>query len=97
MANSGLIEMLGGAVTDRQFRTALVHNPAAVLDKFDLTIEEREAVMSIRSFSFEDFAGQLYAWMVGQGNGYGTVRGHEQPRLSQLRPVSVYSAVPVSS
>ena len=95
MANAGLIDILGGAVVDRQFRAALVRNPASVLAPFDLTIEERGAVMAIRSSSFEDFAAQLYAWMVGQGNGYGTVRGHEQPRLSQLRPVCVYSAAAV--
>jgi hypothetical protein len=94
MANTGLIEILGGAVTDRQFRTLLVRNPRAVLSSFDLTAEESEAVASIRANTFEDFAAQLYAWMVGQGNGYGTVRGHEQPRLSQFRPVAVPSFVP---
>jgi hypothetical protein len=93
MANAGLIDMLGGAVTDRNFRTMLVHNPQAVMATYDLTMEERSAVSSIRATSFEDFAAQLYAWMVGQGNGYGTVRGHEQPRLSQLRPVCVYTGV----
>jgi hypothetical protein len=95
MANAGLIDLLGGAVTDRQFRSMLVYNPQAVVGTFDLSHEEREAVTSIRATSFEDFAGQLYAWMVGQGNGYGTVRGHEKPRLSQLRPVAVYSPVAV--
>lgn len=89
MANAGLIELLGGAVVDRGFRSTLLHNPLAVLPRFDLTFEEREAVTSIRAANFEDFAAQLYAWMVGQGNGYGTVRGHEQPRLSQFRPVAV--------
>jgi hypothetical protein len=91
MANSGLIEMLGGAIVDRQFRSTLLCNPQSVLGTFDLTVEEREAVASIRAASFEDFAAQLYAWMVGQGNGYGTVRGHEQPKLSQMRPICVYT------
>jgi hypothetical protein len=97
MANAGLIDILGGAVVDRQFRAALVQNPASVLAPFDLTIEERSAVLAIRSSTFEDFAAQLYAWMVGQGNGYGTVRGHEQPRLSQLHPVCAYNVVTVPS
>jgi hypothetical protein len=91
MANAGLIEMMGGAVVDRQFRATLVRNPGAVLGRFDLSIEERQAVASIKATSFEDFATQLYAWMVGQGNGYGTVRGHEYTRLSQLRPINVYT------
>ena len=95
MANAGLIEMLGGAVVDRQFRSMLLHNPQSVLGTFDLTIEEREAVSSIRAASFEDFAAQLYAWMVGQGNGYGTIRGHEQPKLSQMRPIAVYNVARV--
>ncbi len=93
MANAGLIEMLGGAVTDRSFRTMLVRNPQAVMATYDLTMEERTAVSSIRATCFEDFAAQLYAWMVGQGNGYGTVRGHEQLKLSQFRPVRVYNGV----
>jgi len=97
MANAGLIEMLGGAITDRQFRSMLVRNPQAVLGPFDLTTEEREAVTSIRATTFEDFAAQVYAWMVGQGNGYGTVRGHEQARLSQLRPIAVFNTVPVTN
>ena len=98
MANAGLVELLGGAVVDRQFRATLVHSPQAVVGTFDLTFEEREAVASIRAHNFEDFAAQLYAWMVGQGNGYGAVRGHEQPRLSQLRPVSAYAvAAPVAN
>ena len=91
MANAGLIEMLGGAVVDRTFRAMLVRNPAAVLGPFDLTREEHSAVCSIRATSFEDFSAQLYAWMVGQGNGYGTVRGHEHIRLSQFRPINVYN------
>jgi hypothetical protein len=97
MANSGLIEMLGGAVVDRQFRSTLLHNPQSVLATFDLTMEEREAVSSIRAATFEDFAAQLYAWMVGQGNGYGTIRGHEQPKLSQMRPIAVYNVARVIS
>jgi hypothetical protein len=93
MANAGLIDMLGGAVTDRQFRAELIHNPRSVLATFDLTHEEREAVCSIKAGCFEDFAAQLYAWMVGQGNGYGTVRGHEHVKLSHFRPVPVYATV----
>jgi|GEM_PF-6248613 hypothetical protein len=89
MANAGLIDLLGGAVVDRQFRSTLIRDPQAVLGTFDLTLEECEAVCSIRALNFEDFAAQLYAWMVGQGNGYGTIRGHEEPCLAGLRPVSV--------
>jgi hypothetical protein len=97
MANGGLIEILGGAVTDRQFRTLLVRNPRAVLSSFDLTAEESEAVASIRASTFEDFAAQLYTWMVGMGNGYGTVRGHEQPCLTRFQPAAAPSCVPTLS
>ncbi len=91
MANAGLIEVLGGAVTDRKLRGDLLRNPRAVLGAFDLTLEEREVVASIRASTFEDFAAQLYAWMVGQGNGYGSVRGHDETTLKQLRPVAAYA------
>ena len=94
MANAGIVDLLGGAVVDRHFRTSLLQNPRAVLAKFDLTFEEREAIAAIRAHTFEDFAAQLYAWMVGQGNGYGAVRGHEDVRLSTLRPVAVYAMAP---
>jgi hypothetical protein len=90
MANAGLTDLLGGAIVDRQFCATLLRNPQAVLAKFDLSHEEREAIVSIRAISLDDFAAQLYAWMVGQGNGYGTVHGHDEPRLSQLRPIAVY-------
>jgi len=89
MANAGLIDLLGGAVVDREFRSALISNPQAVIGTLDLTLEEREAIASIRASSFEDFAAQIYAWMVGQGNGYGTVCGHEGIHLSELCPVSI--------
>ena len=91
MANAGLVDLLGGALVDRQFRATLLQSPQMLLPKFDLSPEEREAVVSIRATSFEDFAAQLYAWMVGQGNGYGTIRGHGEVSLKQLRPVSIYS------
>ena len=45
----------------------------------------------MRASTFEDFAAQLYSWMVGQGNGYGTVRGHEEATLKHLRPIAVYA------
>lgn len=94
MANAGIIDLLGGAVVDRHVRHSLLQNPRAVLAKFDLTLEEREAISSIHANTFEDFAAQLYAWMVGQGNGYGTIRGHQDVRLPQLRPVAVYAGSP---
>ncbi len=89
MANAGLTDMLGGAITDRNFRALLVSSPQAVVHRFDLSAEEREAVISIHARDFEDFAAQLYAWMVGQGNGYGSVHGHEHVRLSDLQPVAI--------
>lgn len=95
MSNAGFVELLGGAIVDRQFRAALLRNPQAVLAPFDLTAEEREAVSCIRAGSFEDFAAQVYAWMVGQGNGYGAIRGHEENVLARLRPVAVAQPIGV--
>ena len=89
MANAAITEILGGAIVDREFCAALLRNPVQVVSEYDLTLEEREAISSIRATSLEEFAAQLYAWMVGQANGYGSIRGHELPTLSQLRPVSV--------
>jgi len=97
MSNAGLIDLLGEAVVDRKFRSALISNPGAIIGKLDLTSEERQVIVSIRASSFEDFAAQIYAWMVGQCNGYGTVCGHEEIHLSELRPMSIiYSSDPLS-
>lgn len=91
MANAALTDILGSAVIDGDLRFALLRNPGSILADFDLTLDEREAILSIRATTFEDFAAQLYAWMVGQGNGYGSIHGHDKPPLSSFRPVAGYT------
>ncbi len=87
MANAAITDILGGAIVDREFCAALLRSPLQAVEQFDLSLDEREAIGSIRASCLEEFAAQLYTWMVAQGNGYGSIRGHEP--LPQLRPVSV--------
>lgn len=60
-------EVVGNAIIDREFRADLLNEKRArVLSRFDLTPEERHALMSIRAESLESFAGQLARWMQTQ-------------------------------
>lgn len=60
-------EVVGCAIIDREFCADLLNGKRArVLSRFDLTPEERQALMSIRAESLESFAGQLAGWMQTQ-------------------------------
>jgi len=89
MANAAITDILGGAIVDREFCAALLRNPLQAVVQFDLSLREREAIAAIRASCLEDFAAQLYAWMVAEGNGYGSIRGHDA--LPHLRPVPVHA------
>ncbi len=67
MDNATIEEVVGYAIIDRDFRAALLNGKrASVLSRFNLTTEERQALMSIRAESLESFAGQLVGWMQTQ-------------------------------
>ena len=59
-----LEELVGQAIIDHDFRAGLLNGKRArLLRRFDLSLEETQALMSIRADTLEAFAGQLYGWM----------------------------------
>ncbi len=67
MAYTELEEIVGHAIIDRNFRADLLNGSrASALARFNLSPEEKQALMSIRAESLESFAGQLVGWMDAQ-------------------------------
>lgn len=64
MPYESLQAVIGTAVIDSKFRIELLTSSRQrAIQKFDLTKEETEVVMSIRADSLEQFAGQLDQWI----------------------------------
>ena len=64
MAYAELEEVVGNAIIDRSFCADLLNGSRArVLSRFNLSSEEKQALMDIRAESLESFAGQLAGWM----------------------------------
>jgi len=67
MAYAELEEVVGNAIIDRNFRADLLNGSrASALARFNLSPEEKQALMSIRAESLESFAGQLAGWLAAQ-------------------------------
>jgi hypothetical protein len=67
MAYAELEEVVGHAIIDRSFCADLLNGSRArALSRFNLSPEEKQALMSIRAESLESFAGQLAGWMDAQ-------------------------------
>ena len=77
MSHKGLNQLLCAAVINQRFRETLLHNPAQAISagylgqSFSLTPEERNMVVDIRVRQLEEFAGQVHAWISGNGSGNG--------------------------
>lgn len=57
--------VVGTALTDTTFRKALLNGSRRrVLQSFDLTGEEVEAIMAIRADSLDEFAGAMHSLML---------------------------------
>lgn len=64
MAYAELEEVVGHAIIDRSFCADLLNGSrASALARFNLSPEEKQALMSIRAESLESFAGQLVGWL----------------------------------
>ncbi len=64
MPYESLQAVVGTAVIDTGFRRALLNGQRRqVVQSFNLTNEELDAVMAIRAKSLEQFAGQLDLWI----------------------------------
>ena len=62
-----LEEVIGHAIIDREFLAGLLNGKRArLIEQFDLSPEEQQALMSIRAESLESFARQLVGWIEAQ-------------------------------
>ena len=67
MAYAELEEVVGHAIIDRSFCDDLLNGSRAqALSRFNLSPEEKQALMNIRAESLQSFAGQLAGWMDAQ-------------------------------
>ncbi len=65
MAIESLQAHIGTAVVDERFRRALLgESRSRAVSDFDLSLEEREAVIEMRAESLEQFASQLDNWIL---------------------------------
>jgi hypothetical protein len=64
MLHESLQAVIGTAVIDTEFRKALLNGSRQrVIQPFNLSREEHDAVMCVRADSLEQFAGQLDQWI----------------------------------
>jgi hypothetical protein len=61
-------ELIWRAFTDVSFREGLLNgHRRELVNSFDLTDAERQAVLAVKADSLEAFAGALYQWSVEPG------------------------------
>jgi hypothetical protein len=64
MSHMALQIMVGTALTDTKFCEGLLNGSRrSLMSDFDLTEEERRAVLDIRAKSIQEFAAQLHDWL----------------------------------
>jgi hypothetical protein len=81
MAHESLQAVIGTAVIDQEFRKALLNGSRGyVIQPFNLSPEEFDAIMGVRADSLEQFAGQLDRWILG------TQGKREPPTLAAFSP-----------
>lgn len=69
MAYESLQALIGAAVTDSEFRKALLNGSRShAVKNLDLSHEELGAVMAIRAETLEQFAGQVDQWIMKKRN-----------------------------
>jgi len=69
MEHMALQILVGTALTDPQFCHDLLNGRRrTILSQFDLTEEERKAVLGVEAESIQDFAAQLCEWLKAQEN-----------------------------
>ena len=73
MEHRGLNQMLAAAVISERFRKMLLHHPARAIAAgyadftFSLTSEEQALVVGVRAERLEDFAAEVYRWVLTNG------------------------------
>jgi len=59
MSEDHVAQIIGRAVTDSAFREELFTNPEAALQSYDLSDDEKQALMQVKKEDLEDFGGKL--------------------------------------
>ena len=59
MSQKAVEQIIGRMVTDSQFRKLVFSDPDTALAEYDLTMDERQAILALESTAVEDFAGKL--------------------------------------
>lgn len=59
MSQKAVEHIIGRMVTDSQFRKLVFSDPDKALAEYDLTADERQAILALESTAVEDFAGKL--------------------------------------
>jgi hypothetical protein len=59
MSQTAVEQVIGRMVTDPEFRNLVFSNPDQALAEYDLTMDERQAILALESKHVEDFAGKL--------------------------------------
>ena len=59
MSEDHVAMIIGRAVTDSAFREALFANPKEALKEYDLTEDEKDALMQVKQEDLEEFGGKL--------------------------------------
>lgn len=63
MTTAALSQIIGTAVIDDGFRSALLTNPRGALAQFNLEAKELSDIASFRATTIEQFAERLIVWM----------------------------------
>lgn len=63
MTTAALSQIIGTAVIDNGFRSALLSNPRRALAQFNLDATELSDLAAIRATTIEQFAEKLIVWM----------------------------------
>ena len=88
MMHKGLNQLLCAATVNRRFREALLRNPSQAIatgyfnHRFSLTPDEHDLVTGIRADRLDEFAAQVYCWILSRGDGHGA---HVMDGLSPAR------------
>jgi hypothetical protein len=69
MSDHTVHQMIGRALTDRQFREVLLHRPQEAVREFPFSNRERALIISLRAASLEEFARKLDEHLGDAGNG----------------------------
>lgn len=78
MSNESLQAIVGTALIDKDFRRAMLNGSRAIVIKqFDLSVDEREMLMSIEANTLEQFAWHLHKWIVER-----TEKGRQSARAA---------------